>query len=45
MNHLAVHLKLPVHPKGSQFWVFTGRTVAETKAPILWPPNAKSHLI
>ena len=32
MNHLAVHLKLPVHPKGNQFWVFTGRTDAETKA-------------
>ena len=26
----------PVHPKGDQSWVFTGRTDAET--PILWPP-------
>ena len=33
----------PVHPKGNQFWIFTGRTEAET--PILWPPNVKSWLI
>ena len=26
----------PVHPKGDQFWVFTGRTDAEAEAPILW---------
>ena len=30
----------PVHPKGDQSWVFTGRTEAET--PILWPPDVKS---
>ena len=30
----------PVHPKGDQSWVFTGRTDAE--APILWPPDGKS---
>ena len=35
----------PVHPKGDQFWVFTGRTDAETETPILWPPSAKSQLI
>ena len=25
--------------------MFIGRTVAETEAPILWPPDAKSQLI
>ena len=33
----------PVHPKGDQSWVFTGRTDVET--PILWPPDAKSWLL
>ena len=35
----------PVHSKGDQSWVFTGRTDAEAEAPILWPPHAKSWLI
>ena len=35
----------PVHPKGDQSWVFTGRTDAEAATPILWPPDAKSWLI
>ena len=35
----------PVHPEGDQSWVFTGRTDAEAKAPILWPPRVKSWLI
>ena len=35
----------PVHPKGDQSWVFIGRTDAEAKTPILWPPEAKSWLI
>ena len=34
----------PVHPKGDQFWVFTGRTDAEAETPILWPPAVKSWL-
>ena len=34
----------PVHPKGNQFWIFTGRTTAEAEAPILWPPDGKSRL-
>ena len=34
-----------VHPKGDQFWVFTGRTDAKAETPILWPPHAKSWLI
>ena len=29
----------PAHPKGNQSWIFTGRTDAETEAPILWAPN------
>ena len=33
----------PVNPKGNQFWIFIGRTDAET--PIIWPPDAKSWLI
>ena len=32
----------PVHPKGNQSWVFTGRTDAEAETTILWPPDAKS---
>ena len=32
----------PVHPKGDQSWVFTGRTDVEAETPILWPPDAKN---
>ena len=35
----------PVNPKGNQPWIFIGRIDAETKAPILWPPDEKSWLI
>ena len=35
----------PVHPKGDQFWMFSGRTDVEAEAAILWPPDAKSQLI
>ena len=34
-----------VHPKGNQLWIFIGRTDAEAKAPIVWPPDTKSWLI
>ena len=34
----------PVHPKGDQSWVFTGRTDAEAETPVLWPPDVKSWL-
>ena len=34
----------PVHPKGSQSWVFIGRTDVEAKTPILWPPDVKNRL-
>ena len=32
----------PVHSKGDQSWMFTGRTDAEAETPILWPPHVKS---
>ena len=35
----------PIHPKGNQSWIFTGRTDAETEAPILSPADAKDWLI
>ena len=35
----------PVHPKGSQSWMLTGRTDAEVEAPILWPSDVKSWLL
>ena len=35
----------PVHPKGDQPWIFTGRTDAEAEAPVLWPPDVKHWLI
>ena len=35
----------PVHSKGDQSWVFTGRTDAEAETPILWPHDVKSWLI
>ena len=35
----------PVHPKGNQSWIFTGRTDAETEIPILWPSDVKNGLL
>ena len=32
----------PIHSKGNQSWVFTGRTDVEAETPILWPPHEKS---
>ena len=34
----------PVNPKGNEPWIHTGRTDAETGAPILWAPDVKSQL-
>ena len=34
----------PVHPKGNQSWIFTGRTDAEAESPILWPLECKNWL-
>ena len=35
----------PVHPKGDQSGVFTGRTEAEAEPPILWPTHVKNWFI
>ena len=35
----------PVNPKGNQSWIFIGKTGAETKVPILWPPDTKDWFI
>ena len=35
----------PVHPKGNQSWIFTGRTDVKAETPILWPPDVKNWLI
>ena len=35
----------PIHPKGDQTWIITGRTGSEAETPILWPPDVKSWLI
>ena len=35
----------PVHPKGSQSWIFIWRTDAEAETTILWPPYVKNWLI
>ena len=35
----------PVHPRGNQSWIFTGRTDAEAEILILWPPAVKNWLI
>ena len=36
---------LPVHPKGDQSWIFTGRTDAEAETLILWPSDGKNWLL
>ena len=35
----------PVNPKGNHSWIFTGRTDAEAKVPILQPLDAKRRFI
>ena len=32
------------YPKGSQSWMFIGRTDAEAETPVLWPRDAKNWL-
>ena len=34
----------PVNPKGSQSWIFIGRTDAEAEAPVLWPLMPRTDL-
>ena len=35
----------PVHPKGNQSWIFTGRTHAEDETPVFCQPDVKNWLI
>ena len=35
----------PVNPKGNQPWIFIGRSDAEAKTAVLWPPDGKNWLI
>ena len=35
----------PVHPKGNQSWIFTGRTDAEAATPVLWPPDSSEKTL
>ena len=32
----------PVHPKGSQSWIFIVRTDVEAETPIIWPPDERA---
>ena len=34
-----------IHPKGTQSWIFIGRTDAEAETPVLWPSDAKNWFI
>ena len=34
-----------INPKGNQPWIYIGRSLAESGAPTLWPPDVKSWLI
>ena len=31
----------PVHSKGDQSWVFSGRNDTKAEIPVLWPPHVK----
>ena len=44
-SHLDCKEINPVNPKGNQSWIFIGRTDAQAKAPVFWPPNGKNRLI
>ena len=35
----------PVNPKGSQSWIFIGRTDVEAETPIVWPSDSKNWLL
>ena len=43
-SHLDSKEIKPVNPKRNQPWIFVGRTDAKAEAPVLWPPDAKTHL-
>ena len=35
----------PVHPKGNQLWILTGRTDAKAEAPVFWSSDENWQLI
>ena len=35
----------PIHLKGNQSWIFTGRIDVEAETPIFWSPDVKNWLI
>ena len=35
----------PINPKGTQSWIFIGRTDAEAETTIVWPPDGKNWLL
>ena len=37
-------LRVPWTARKNQPWIFIGKTDAEAKTPVLWPPDAKSRL-
>ena len=37
-----IYVYQPVHSKGDQSWVFTGRPAVVAETPILGPPDVKS---
>ena len=43
-SHLDYKDIQPVHPKGNQSRIFTGRTDAEGETPILWPSDVRNWL-
>ena len=43
-EYLGLQGDQPVHPKGKQSLIFTGRTDAEAETQILWPPDVKNWL-
>ena len=45
MGTKAKYIFLPANPKGSQPWIFIGRTDVEAEVPILWPPDEKRWLV
>ena len=44
-SHLDCKEIKPVHPKGNQSWIVTGRTDAEAETPILWSPDVKNWFL
>ena len=43
-KQIDILIDIPINPIGNQPCIFTGRTHAETEAPILWQLDAKSWL-